>query len=198
MEEYASHLAKLFEKLPGIGSRQAKRFAYFILTQPNDYVNNFADTLKNARNHARTCKTCLRTFEGLNPLCNICNDKSRNPDTIIVVEKSQDIDAFKNTDFNGIFFVLGGLIPIVQKNILASTNIQILIDKTKNQKSLKEIILAFPITPNGEYTDQVIREVLLSPIPTFEISSLGRGLSTGTELEYADTASLLASLKKRE
>lgn len=198
MDEHASRLAKLFEKLPGIGSRQAKRFAYFILTQPNDYVNNFAETLKNARSHARTCKLCLRTFEGSSNLCEICADEHRNHDVIAVVEKSQDIDAFKNTNFDGIFFVLGGLIPIVQKNVLAGTNVSALVERVKNQKDLTEVILAFPVTPNGEHTDQVLREMLSPHAANFEISSLGRGLSTGTELEYADPASLSASLKKRE
>jgi recombinational DNA repair protein RecR len=43
-----------------------------------------------------------------------------------------------------------------------------------------------------------MRERLSALTPTLTITSLGRGLSIGTELEYADPLSLNASLKKRE
>lgn len=198
MQDRLEQLAKLFEKLPGIGSRQAKRFAYFVMTQPTDYVNSLASTLKEARSQARICDSCLRVFEGNSKLCSICGDESRDHNVVAVVEKSQDIDAFGKIDYQGVFFVLGGLIPIVQKNVLAGTNIATLVERVKNKNTFHEIILAFPVTPNGEHTDQVIREMLAPHAVTFEISSLGRGLSTGTELEYADPASLSASLKKRE
>jgi recombination protein RecR len=198
MQQELDILAKMFMKLPGIGERQARRFAYFILAQPQSYVEGFATALKNAKKHAQTCSKCLRIFEGAVGDCEICSDSSRDISTIVVVEKSQDIDSFGKTEYNGLFFVLGGLIPIVQKNILEGTNISKLVDRVKKEKGLHEIILAFPITPNGEHTDAVIRETLAPIASSFEISSLGRGLSSGAELEYADAMSLNASLKKRE
>jgi recombination protein RecR len=200
-------LAKLFLKFPGIGERQARRFAYFILTQQEGYVDSLARALVTARTHANTCNRCLRIFEGNPGLCGICSDDQRDQDTIVVVEKSQDIESFTRTEYNGLFFVLGGLIPIIQKDIIQGTNAQRLIDRVSTDSTvLNEIILAFPLTPNGEHTDSAIRELLASTIndrPSnssgqVTITSLGRGLSTGAELEYADPASLEASLKKRE
>ncbi len=199
MQQELDRLAQLFLKFPGIGQRQAMRFAYFILTQPEHYVSNLAKSLLDARNQAHTCTRCHRIFEGSGGLCEICSNTSRDQSTIVVVEKSQDIDTFKKTDYNGLFFVLGGLIPIIQKNIVAGTNTQYLIDRAKTESAtLSEIILAFPLTPNGEHTDQAIREMLVPISPNLTITSLGRGLSSGAELEYADAASLNASLKKRE
>lgn len=197
MEDRIEQLTRLFLKFPGIGARQAKRFAYFILSQEESYVKNLASTLTTARAQAHTCTLCYRIFEGNPGLCNICSDTNRDHKKIAVVEKSTDIDAFNKTDYNGLFFVLGGLIPIVQKNIVANTKANALVERVKKESQNKtEIILAFPLTPNGDHTDSVIRE-LLTPYQ-IEISSLGRGLSVGTELEYADPASLEASLKKRE
>ncbi|MEO5646238.1 MAG: toprim domain-containing protein [Candidatus Paceibacterota bacterium] len=205
-------LAKLFLKFPGIGERQARRFAYFILTQQEGYVDSLARALIAARSHANTCSRCLRIFESTTrssgDLCDICSDEHRDQHSIIVVEKSQDIESFARTAYNGLFFVLGGLIPIVQKDIIQGTNAQKLIDRVATENAsglLSEIILAFPVTPNGEHTDSALRE-LLEPVLTTgadsthspHITSLGRGLSTGAELEYADPASLEASLKKRE
>ncbi len=200
MQNQLEQLARLFLRFPGIGERQAKRFAYFILTEPESYVETLSNTLRSARSLAHTCTRCLRVFEGTAGICAICSDSSRDQDTLLVVEKGQDIDSFAKTDYRGLFFVLGGLIPIIQKNVLAGTNIQKLIQRIKTESEngeLKEIILAFPITPNGEHTDVAVRESI-AQFPTIHISSLGRGLSTGAELEYADAASLSASLKKRE
>lgn len=195
MDRQLEELAQLFLKFPGIGRRQAARLAYFILTQPEHYVKSLAQTLLDARAHAHTCDRCMRIFEGNGSRCSICGDDSRDQSTIVVVEKSQDIDSFTKTDYRGLFFVLNGLIPIVQKSTVAGTNAQLLVNRAQSDTALTEIILAFPLTPNGEHTDIAIREMLGSGK---KISSLGRGLSTGAELEYADTASLNASLKKRE
>ena len=199
MDQQLETLAKLFLKFPGIGERQARRFAYFILTQPDSYVQNLSKTLVTARSHATTCTKCLRIFEGSNQLCEICGGANRDHDTLMVVEKSQDIDSMKRTDYHGLFFVLGGLIPIVQKNVLDNVNTQKLLNRVTAEKGLlTEIILAFPLTPNGDHTDLAIRELLEKSSPDVRVSSLGRGLSTGSELEYADTESLNASIKKRE
>ena len=197
-------LAKLFTKFPGIGERQAKRFAYFILAQQTTYVQSLASALTTARASAQTCAKCLRIFETHNTqtpgLCTICSDGRRDHATIVVVEKGQDIEAFARTDYKGLFFVLGGLIPIIQKNIVEGTHIAYLQTRIEAEKEvLKELILAFPLTPNGEHTDAAVREILAPTLPeSISITSLGRGLSTGAELEYADPASLSASLKKRE
>ena len=200
-DDSLERLAKLFTRFPGIGERQAKRFAYFILSQPESYVSNLANTLTAARAGAHTCTKCLRIFESNTAgLCDICADTKRDHTTIAVVEKGQDIEAFARTDYRGVFFVLGGLIPIIQKNIIEGTHVAHLQARIQNEKeTLKEIILAFPLTPNGEHTDQAVREILAPTLPeSISITSLGRGLSAGAELEYADTASLSASLKKRE
>ncbi len=201
MNDSIDRLTKLFLKLPGIGERQARRFAYFMMTQQEGYVDSLARALIAVRAHANTCSRCLRIFEGNPGMCSICSDDHRDQTKVAVVEKSQDIESFARTDYNGVFFVLGGLIPIMQKEILQGTNAQKLIDRVATEatnESLQEIILAFPLTPNGEHTDSALRELLAPVAGAVMITSLGRGLSTGTELEYADPASLEASLKKRE
>lgn len=200
MDEHIERLTKLFMRFPGIGERQARRFAYFVLTQPESYVDALSRMLISARGHAQTCEKCYRVYEGNPGLCVICANPDRDQSTIVVVEKSQDIDSFSKTDYNGLFFVLRGLIPIMQKNIIEGTNVERLVSRARSETTqgiLREVILAFPLTPNGEHTDSAVRE-LLNPIDTLTITSLGRGLSTGAELEYADPLSLSASLKKRE
>jgi recombination protein RecR len=202
MDDHIEQLTRLFLKFPGIGARQAKRFAYFILSQQESYVKNLSSSLLTARSFAQTCNRCHRVYEGpstspgQNAICHICADTSRDQETLVVVEKSSDIDVFLKTHYHGLFFILGSLIPITKKSIIDGTNATKLTDRIKTDSNIKEVILAFPLTPNGDHTDFVIRDLLSSS--SVKISSLGRGLSTGTELEYADPASLEASLKKRE
>ncbi len=201
MHDSIERLTKLFLRFPGIGERQARRFAYFILSQESNYVEALAQALTQARSRAYTCTTCMRIFEGIPGVCELCADDTRDHTTLAVVEKSQDISAFTKTEYHGLFFNLGGLIPIVQKNIIDNTNASMLVKRIAHEAQagiLKEVILAFPITPNGEHTDSALRELIAQADISITITSLGRGLSTGAELEYADSASLSASLKKRE
>ena len=202
MERHIDQLTRLFLQFPGIGERQARRFAYFIVAQPEQYVQRLTQALSVARGNAHTCEKCFRIFEGDTDTCSICSDPTRDAATILVIEKSQDIESFTSTDYKGMFFVLGGLIPIIQKRVIESVRIEPLKSRIKTdleKNILKEIILAFPLTPNGDHTDETIRNILKEAFPSgISLSSLGRGLSTGTELEYADPLSLNASLKKRE
>lgn len=196
MDRHLDDLTKLFLKFPGIGERQARRFAHFIISEPKQYVDRLSDALRAARTNAHVCARCFKVFEGDDTLCSTCSDPTRDNSLLLVVEKSQDIESFRGTEYQGQFFVLGGLIPIVQKKILDEIRLHELKKRLSEDKDIQEVILAFPVTPNGEHTDHVLREQLAS-FPQ-ELNSLGRGLSIGTELEYADPLSLNASLKKRE
>ena len=73
-------------------------------------------------------------------------------------------------------------------------------EKINREKELKEIILAFSLSPQGDYTDTYIREQLkeIAEKQNIKISSLGKGLSTGTELEYSDNDTLKNALKNRQ
>jgi recombinational DNA repair protein RecR len=64
---------------------------------------------------------------------------------------------------------------------------------------LKEIILGFAVNPDGENTARYIEMLLKDSVQKFTlvISHLGRGLSTGSELEYADPETIKNALKNR-
>ena len=107
-------------------------------------------------------------------------------------------------EFHGKYFILGGLVPIVEKTTKSRVRVEELkkriSQKTVFGEELKEIILAFSISPQGDHTDQYVREQLKDTIEKLEIkiSSLGKGLSTGTELEYSDNDTLKNALKNRQ
>jgi recombinational DNA repair protein RecR len=76
---------------------------------------------------------------------------------------------------------------------------KILTEKITSEAGLKEVILATSVNPEGEHTASYIAGLLkqLKDAHGFRISTLGRGLSTGTELEYSDSETLKSALQNR-
>ena len=198
-------LTEIFKHFPGIGPRQAKRFVYFLLTRNKSYINDFTSLVQELQKEIQMCQECYRYFTkgkqtGL--ICDICAGKNRDLDSLMIVARDIDLENIeKSHSFNGKYFVLGGTVPILDKNPESKIRLRELVTAidSKSQNDLKEIILGFSINPESEYTaDYVIRE--LTPLITkfnLKISHLGRGLSTGTELEYSDADTIKNALKNR-
>ncbi len=195
-------LSRFFLKFPGIGERQAKRFAFFLLAQHPEYIDQLTAAMRDARSAARECAKCYKLHEGTNDLCEICGNSERDQSKILVVEKQADLEAVERTSYQGLFFILGGLIPIVEKKTMAQTRTSLLFERIRadaEQGVLQEVILAFPLTSNGDHTDSYLRQELKERVaPTITVTSLGRGLSMGSELEYIDPKTLEISITKRE
>ena len=85
-------------------------------------------------------------------------------------------------------------------DINESFNHYIKLVSIRKYPELKEIILAFSLSPQGDHTDSYIRQELKKVAESLgiKISSLGKGLSTGTELEYSDNDTLKNALKNRQ
>ncbi|OGI68588.1 hypothetical protein A2738_01770 [Candidatus Nomurabacteria bacterium RIFCSPHIGHO2_01_FULL_42_15] len=202
-------LAEVFKEFPGIGERQARRFVYFLMGRTPAYSENLSSLITDLKKEVAQCKECFRFFilSKNEKLCDICSNTNIDSSTLLVVEKDSDLESIKKSRvYSGKYFILGGLVPIVEK----TTKSRIRIDELKNkirkeEKSLKEVILAFSLSPQGDHTDQYVREQLkdIAQNPAkdgagIKISSLGKGLSTGTELEYSDNDTIKNALKNRQ
>ena len=199
------NLTLLFEKFPGIGSRQARRFVYFLLTQNKTYIHNILQEIKLLGVDVAQCEKCLKFFainrDGL--LCEICINKNRNSRILMIVSRDEDLSNIeKSYVYNGNYFVVGGVIPILEKEpdkkIKLPQLISCIEDKC-NTLGLDEVILGMNATPDGEYTSDYIRERILplSQKFNFIITTLGRGLSTGTEIEYSDKSTIKNAFEHR-
>ena len=187
-------LADLFARFPGIGPRQAKRFVYFLLTQNGSFTAELANEILALRKEVARCVDCQRFFRGSGRLCSVCGNASRDHTSLLVVEKDVDLDAIEKTGiYKGLYFVLGGILPLLEKapdEMIRTASLLALV-KTRIQKdSLKEIILALSATPDGDNTAEYVKEKLEPVLGDIPIHILGRGLSTGSELEYADQETL--------
>ena len=202
-------LTEIFKEFPGIGERQAKRFVYFLMYKNPSYAENLSRLVLELKKEVAQCPECFRFFLKLennninNKTCDICANPNINNSTILIVEKDSDLESVKKSRvYNGKYFILGGLVPIIEKNTKTKIRVEELIKKIKeNAKSgLEEIILAFSLSPQGDHTDSYIRGQIknICEENNMKISSLGRGLSTGTELEYSDNETLKNALKNRQ
>ena len=199
-------LAQYFSKFPGIGERQSKRFVHFLLTRDTGYLDELSRLVANLKKEIAQCSECFRFFQVghlQRTKCDVCLSTEYDPTILMVLEKEIDYESIRRSGvYKGKFFILGGLIPLVEKGLEKRVRInellEIVKEKTKNDV-LKEIILAFSLNPQGDHTDMHIRSILvpLSESAHFKVSSLGRGLSTGTELEYSDNETLKNALKNR-
>lgn len=204
--DYIHKLAEKFARFPGIGERQSKRFVYFLLSQHPEYLRELVEGIAELRKHIRQCSSCYIFFESQTgaTTCATCSDPRADEKMLMVVEKDIDVDSVrKSKSYVGKYFVLGGLVPIVTKTtrqtVRSNELIQTIRDRVE-RNGLTEVILAFSLSPNGNHTDMYVRELLypLSEEFQFKVSSLGRGLSTGTELEYSDSETLKYAMKNRQ
>ncbi len=198
-------LTALFEKFPGIGPRQARRFVQYLLSERQALRADLADSIKGLANQTAQCRECYRWFVKsgtLNGLCSICGSGSRDRSTLFIVEKDAEIENIERSGFRGLYFCLGGTIPLASEETPKYIRIHELIkriDEDGSHALLKEVILGLSATTEGDHTRLILQEKIMPMAAgfSFKITSLGRGLSTGSELEYADPDTIASALQSR-
>lgn len=204
MNEIIEKLSEKFKDFPGVGERQARRFVYYLLRKNNDYTKDLSDLILNIKNDVQQCPSCFLYFESKDKgLCEVCKNTKTDPSSILVVEKDTDYENIrKSRSYNGFYFILGGLILITNKENLGHLRVKELESRIEilSKNGLREIILALSLTPHGEHTDLYLRERLknIAEKNNLKIVSLGRGLSTGSELEYSDGQTIKNALVNRQ
>ena len=199
-------LIELFKEFPGIGPRQAKRFVYFLLTRPNGYSSELSKLIGEIKSHVVCCDGCFRFFARNGnsvSTCPICADKNRDSKTLMIVSHDVDFENVERTgSFGGYYFILGGTVPILEKEPTKRIRQKELLEivERKIKSGLQEIIMALNYNPEGENTLTYLSQILrpLAEKHNIKISTLGRGLSTGTELEYSDSDTIKNALKNRQ
>ena len=200
---YPRHIQRIieyFSSLPGIGPRQATRFAYSLLEKDPAFIKEFASSLSLLTDEISTCAQCFRTMEKTaNPLCDICRSSSRDATKILIVERESDVQAFESTGmYNGVYHLLGGTISALEPNPGDKLRLRELFERIKNypEREKVEAIVATSNTLEGNQTANYIQKIL-EPLG-IKTTRLGRGLSTGTEIEYADPLTLENAFKNRK
>ena len=196
------NLIESFKKLPGIGEKSAERLAFSIIDLEKEDVENFSKSLLAVSNNIKTCSKCNHITE--NDICDICADSGRDSNTLCVVEDAKSVIMFEKLSvYNGLYFVLDGLISPLDKIGPEDINLDKLIERIKNE-NIKEVILAIKPTIEGETTSLYILKLLeeinssSNPETKVEISRIAHGIPLGVDMEYIDSLTLELALQDRK
>lgn len=189
MEQAVDQLSSL----PGIGKRTALRLVLQLLKRSELEIEQFTQAFIDLKKETKTCSSCGNLSD--DPTCSICSNEKRDHSIICVVEDIRDIMAIESTgSYKGIYHVLGGVISPMDGISPSDLSIAPLIEKVSTGNVI-EIIFALSPTMEGDTTNFYLfkklqgKEVL--------ITTLSRGVSVGTELQFADEQTLSRSLTHR-
>lgn len=199
MSNIIEKLSAIFGGLPGIGPRQAKRLVFSILEKDANFVKNFSSLLLELKNKIKMCESCFYSFE-INQnentektLCLLCKNENRDKTTLLIIQKEIDLENIeKSKCYNGIYFVLGGSISLLNKSLNNKLRLRELFEKIKNNRNIKETVLAMNTDKEGEATALYIEKILEPFVNSrgLKITRFAKGLSAGAEIEYTDKDTL--------
>ncbi|HUX80710.1 MAG TPA: toprim domain-containing protein [Candidatus Paceibacterota bacterium] len=197
--DHIDELARALARLPGIGPRQGKRFVYHLLATPASERTKLAELINSLGSAVRQCPECLHFYNGTTAtVCTYCSDPKRNDAELMLVEKDQDLSALERAGtYRGRYFVLGGVLTLSGKGGIREKELIRAVEK-RLTAGLREIVLALSATSEGEHTADYVRQLLTPYRDKLKISVLGRGLATGSELEYSDAETLRAAFSNRK
>ena len=182
------------KRLPGIGQKTAERLSFFLMRGKAEQANKLAVAIQNLKEKIVLCSVCHGITES-DP-CDICSNSSRDHSQICVVEEPHDVYVMENMGyFKGVYHVLMGVISPLDGIGPDDLNIEGLKEKV-GKPSIREVILATNPDMEGESTAVYISKVLKC-FPAVKVTRIARGLPVGSDIEYADSVTLLKSLEGR-
>ena len=192
--KYIENAVEQLSSLPGIGKRTALRLVLQILNRSEGEIEQFSRAFTDMKLHVKKCTSCGNVSDTI--ICSICSDEKRDHAIICVVEDIRDVLAIESTEsFKGIYHVLDGIISPMDGVGPSDLNIQTLVDKA-DTGTIYEIIFALSPTMEGDTTNFYLFKKLGDK--NVMITTLSRGVSAGTELQYADEITLGRSLLQRQ
>lgn len=182
-----------FSSLPSVGPKMAERLVLYLFKQDKEKINGFAENLQ-AIKELKICQKCFNISEG--DICAICEDSGRDQKTICVVEEPLDIISIERTKkYSGLYHVLGGTMETSSSKESPDLKISQLMERIKKEGT-QEVILAMNPTTEGDLTALYLKRKI-QPLG-IKLTRLGRGLSTGGDIEYADETTLSEALTNRK
>ncbi|MAT38448.1 MAG: recombination protein RecR [Ectothiorhodospiraceae bacterium] len=181
-----------FSKFPTIGRKTAQRLALYILKQPQAEVERLASTLLDVKSNVKTCSVCCNITE-VDP-CSICTSQKRDRKLVCVVEEPSDVLAIEKTnEYRGMYHVLGGSLSPLDGIGPDEIRAHELVSRVNGE--IEEIILALNPNVEGEATTHYLSR-LLKPLGV-NVTRIARGIPIGSELEFADIATVSRALEGR-
>jgi len=180
-------------KLPGIGEKTAQRLAFHILRSPPQYAQDLSAAISDVVQKVRLCKRCFSLTES--EVCAMCQDPRRDERVLCVVENVADLLAIEKTrEFRGRYHVLHGVLSPLDGTGPDQLRIRELLSRLR-EGGAEEVIVATNPDVEGEATALYLTR-LLKPMG-LKVTRIAQGLPIGSDLEFADQATLSRALAGR-
>ncbi|MDO4972941.1 MAG: recombination mediator RecR [Eubacteriales bacterium] len=187
------NLIDRFASLPGIGRKSAQRLAFHVLSLPEEETTAFANAILDARANVHCCRICQNLTEG--EICSICASDRRDKSTICVVSEPRDVLSIeRGHEYNGTYHVLHGALSPMSHVGPDDIRIKELLVRAA-QDEVREVIMATNPDTEGEATAMYISR-LLKPFH-IRVTRLAYGIPVGSNLEFADDATLNRAIEGR-
>jgi recombination protein RecR len=196
VSRFAEPMARLIEelkKLPGVGSKTAQRFAFYILRASDEDAELLSGAIRDVKASLRLCSVC-NNITDIDP-CTYCASATRNQRQVCVVEEPTNIAAVEKTrHYNGVYHVLhGALSPLhgVGPEQLRISNLARRIESG----GVDELILATNPTIEGEATATYLSRLFKSA--AVKVTRIATGVPVGSDIEYADEVTMQKAMEGR-
>ena len=166
-------LIRALRRLPGVGPRQAERFAAYFLRASQGETEEFVAALSSVKQDIKLCPVCFSYSEA--DLCPICSDQDRDRGLICVVEDPQDIEAIEKTGaYKGLYHVLHGAISPMDGRGADQVKVRELLTRVQNaDPEVREVIIATDPDSEGETTALYLADLLRGLVGQVRVSVTG-------------------------
>lgn len=184
-------------RLPGVGSRTAERYAYFLLKADQHINTSLSTAIHDIHSLVKTCPVTFALIDSDEEVSPLYSDPDRDKTLVAVVEEPLDIVALERTgQFKGTYHVLGGAISPIDGVGPEQLHIPELLKRLVDDE-VKEIIIATNASVEGESTALFLQRHVQDAHIDVKMSRLARGIPVGVDLEYADQITLTHALEGR-
>jgi recombination protein RecR len=193
LPEPLERLIQELSRLPGIGPKTAQRLAFHLLRTDRLRAESLAQAIGDVKARIGYCQRCYNIAEG--SLCAICASSRRDATILCVVESALDVLAVERTaEFNGLYFVLHGVISPIDGIGPDQIHVPQLLDRVRDE-GVTEVIIATDADIEGEATAVYLQRAL-TPLGA-TVTRPAHGLPVGGDLEYADELTLARAMTGR-
>jgi recombination protein RecR len=193
LPEPLERLIQELSRLPGIGPKTAQRLAFHLLRTDRLRAESLAQAIGDVKARIGYCERCYNIAEG--SLCAICTSTRRDATILCVVESALDVLAIERTaEFNGLYFVLHGVISPIDGIGPDQIHVPQLLDRVRVE-GVTEVIIATDADIEGEATAMYLQRAL-TPLGA-TVTRPAHGLPVGGDLEYADELTLARAMSGR-
>jgi recombination protein RecR len=197
MPDYAKPMTRLIDELkhlPGVGLKSAQRIAFHLLKMEDGEAERLASAIREMKEAIRLCDVCHNVTE-TSP-CVYCEDVSRDPHLMCVVEDPANIVSIEKTGhYRGRYHVLHGVLSPLHGVGPEQIRVESLVERVKAGE-VQEVIVATNPTVEGEAT-AVYLSKLLKPLGV-NVTRIAMGVPVGSELEYVDAATMTKAMDGRK